>query len=184
MHETESLPTVPLARGFVFDAITRGIDRQCNHSYGDALRRLGEAHTLNDFFAYFNHIIPKPSVVFDGVHAMCIEKKQLMYGLCIFEMGTRPEWEDVQNINGAELVARVSDLSIVDDVWFDVISVLLNDDARLLTGVRMIQKSDRRNAFVKFELWLRDAATRASVEHEVRARIPKASFGFVGRRAA
>lgn len=155
------METLPLPKAFTWYAMVRG--GTATTSFDSSILPLGTFDTFNDFCRYWNHV-PKPRDVFDGVHMLRIASKHMAYGYCIFEEGTRPEWEDAGNRGGVDLVCRLAACApeVLQTHWDALTLLLLNDALAPATGIRLLQKPDYRRGGVTYKLEVWCAATEAA----------------------
>lgn len=79
----------------------------------------------------------------------------------MFKKNIKPEWEDPENRNGAELSCRAAfSLNDVDRFWENMVFGLIGEVIDIndeICGCRVIDKSKKGNpkTMFKFELWLR-----------------------------
>uniref|UniRef100_A0A7S2XVT5 Eukaryotic translation initiation factor 4E n=1 Tax=Fibrocapsa japonica TaxID=94617 RepID=A0A7S2XVT5_9STRA len=114
--------------------------------------------TVEDFWAYYNHI-PKPSAIFyDGQTRKRVGDRQLE-SLSIFKEGINPEWEDPVNAKGGEFSCRKTfDPVTLDKLWENLLMGIIGetiDWADHISGARVVDKSKGTRAVYKLELWVK-----------------------------
>ena len=140
----------PIARPLSWYALVHG-----RNAYGNQLLPLGTVRNFLEFAQYVKHI-PSPSEIFDGAHAWRIAHQHWGYGMCVFEEGVRPEWEDPQNQHGVDLVFRAQfHPEALTAAWENLLLMLVNGLVEDVTGVRLLFKQDRRGHTHKLEVWCR-----------------------------
>ena len=122
-------------------------------------------------------LLPEPGAHFDGMHACRVNGRLWCYGLCFFEAGVAPEWEDPQNAGGVDLVCRRAfDRAQLSAAWRTVVLLLAHGALEEATGARVTYKRDRRGVVHKLEVWCRAAADGAPVAARLLERV---GFEFV-----
>ena len=151
---------MPTPRPFSWFALVEG----SGGGYENNVLPLGTCDSIQDFFRYFNHV-PLPGAVFDGRHVWKIAKTHVGYGICFFETGIHPQWEDPRNKHGVDLVHRASfEASELSEAWTSILFMFITDELPGATGARVAYKTDRRGApFHKLEVWTRTSNDAAAI---------------------
>lgn len=80
----------------------------------------------------------------------------------VFKKNIRPEWEDPENRDGAELTCRKGfSTGELDRHWENMVFGLIGEIIDVnndICGCRVIDKSQKNKTMYKFELWLRSGS--------------------------
>jgi hypothetical protein len=146
-----------------------------------AYQRLCGVHTVEEFWAAFEHI-PLPSRVFATMdtHTNRIVRPKVngraLEAIGLFKDGPLPEWEDPLNMKGGHWECRQNfNLNTLDRIWYEVVLGLVGEvfeEGRQIVGARVVDKSKARGTEYRIEIWVSTA--ESNVIHTVLENIQRA----------
>ncbi len=125
---------------------------QTSESYENALEKIGEFNTVEDFWSYFNNI-PQPT------------KIELNANFHLFTHGVKPMWEDPANANGGRLIITLNrDAQRHFDHFWENLSLAcvgetLDADLQLCGIV-----ASRRDRGDRLAIWVADRSNDAAID--------------------
>jgi hypothetical protein len=127
------------------------------------MREVCEFSTVEEFWKFWS-FIPRPSeVLFDGQTRKEVDSRTIE-AFSVFKKGIKPEWEDIANKSGGELVCRKTMTSDQLDIyWENLVLGLIGetiDEADEVCGCRVVDKSKKGSSRTMFrlELWTRSSS--------------------------
>jgi len=154
---------IPLFSEWVWYAHTQFVGE-----YRSSYVKISNFDTVQMFWRLWNNI-PSVNRIFSGREYGVIQD-QIIVGYSIFRNGILPEWEDVNNANGAEWWCRGALIPLsVENLWMEICILLIgNYMPDQVTGVRLIYKNNRSNkANFKMEIWFSRSGEGDEVKHSV-----------------
>jgi translation initiation factor 4E len=108
--------------------------------------------SVQEFWRYYNNI-PAPSSFFSKGGKRTIIGGIKLEGWSFFQFGTKPDWEDGHNKNGATIVFKSAyTIEEIDQVWVNALMALIGEqfeESLSITGIRVID----RGASYRLEVW-------------------------------
>lgn len=125
---------------------------QCTPSdYSTSYVALGSFDSIGSFWGAFN-ALPNVKLLCQGRVGL---GGKSVSAYSIFRSDIRPEWEDARNQFGGEWGCRESiDPSAIEAVWRVLAVACVNEEIPGVTGMRIINKTNRMRTLHKIEVWI------------------------------
>merc|ERR1719433_2530614 len=128
--------------------------------YSDNTHRVAAFSTVKEFWKYWNHL-PQPSELLDGKKFVreAGSQQSVVDALMVFRDGIKPEWEDPMNASGGHFQFQLKPAlqgGQIDEYWNNIILGMIGgtiEPAKMITGVRLVDKTQQRQASIRIEVW-------------------------------
>jgi hypothetical protein len=89
-----------------------------------------------------------------------------------FEKGVSPQWDDPQNIKGAELsIRKFKGLEEISDMWLESIINLVSenfDNSENIKGIRVVDSTLPNRPMYRIEYWFNDVSKSEEIEKYIK----------------
>ncbi len=166
--------------------------RKSGKGYSESLEEIYTFDNIISFWQFWNKYPGNDirKIFYDGENIKYFFKeKYRIIAMNIFETGIKPEWEDKKNQEGSILTLEyIIDkdlnqfLSIANDLWINLISILIGETipfSNNVNGIRFVDKTKiNKSVIFKFEIWASKLMKEEELE-KIKLDLSK-SFGCKG----